>query len=66
MELASTLLAITIIILMVLLYQMNRMWQAVRWILMHVQVVSKRDQQDPELVRVKQMFGIEEKEEHGK
>jgi hypothetical protein len=40
--------------------------KSIAWILRHVHVVSKSQQNDPELKQIKNTFGVKEEEEPGK
>jgi hypothetical protein len=57
---AELAIVLMILVLVGVVYWLNRVWSALKWILTHVKVVSKTDAQDPEFTRIKQMFGLED------
>jgi len=46
-------------------YKQQQIWKVVTWILEHVQVVSKANQNDPGLKEIKRIFGIKEEKGDG-
>jgi hypothetical protein len=56
-----TVLAIIILIVLAyVIYRLDKLWTTMRWILEHVHVVSKADSKDPDMLRIKSIFGIPE------
>jgi hypothetical protein len=53
------------LLIVLLAYYMNRIWKVLKFIVAHVQIVSKRDQKDPKMTRIKQLFNVPDPDEEG-
>lgn len=55
-----------LLVLFVLSYWLTRLYKVVQWIIKNVRIVPSSQDADPEYVKIRKFFGIEEEVEQGK